>query len=110
MDQSDAYRIHVCESCGLIAVANLQKQEFECRSCHKGPQTRIVQARRGRRVACSFDRACLQRSASVALPWGVERVSDVGAGACDLQVMLPYACKLLFQELMSMAIAPRIMT
>lgn len=45
MDQSDAYRIHVCESCGLIAVANLQKQEFECRSCRKGPQTRIVQAR-----------------------------------------------------------------
>lgn len=49
MDQSDAYRIHVCESCGLIAVANLQKQEFECRSCRKGPQTRIVQAR-----ACSL--------------------------------------------------------
>lgn len=68
MDQSDAYRIHVCEACGLIAVANLPKQQFECRSCRQGPKARIV------------------------------------------QVALPYACKLLFQELMSMAIAPRIMT
>jgi len=30
MDQSDAYRIHVCQKCGLIAVANLKNQTFEC--------------------------------------------------------------------------------
>ena len=67
MDQSDAYRIHVCETCGLIAVANLKNQTFEC--C-KNPS---------------------------------ERTKVV-------QVMLPYACKLLFQELMSMAVAPRLVT
>ena len=67
MDQSDAYRIHVCQKCGLIAVANLKNQTFEC--C-KNPS---------------------------------ERTSVV-------QVMVPYACKLLFQELMSMAIAPRLIT
>ena len=67
MDQSDAYRIHVCQKCGLIAVANLKNQTFEC--C-KNPSERT----------------------SVA------------------QVMVPYACKLLFQELMSMAIAPRLIT
>merc|ERR1712034_84206 len=31
-DQSDAYRVHVCEVCGLIAIANLKKNRFECRS------------------------------------------------------------------------------
>jgi DNA-directed RNA polymerase II subunit RPB2 len=63
MDQSDAYRIHVCETCGLIAVANLKKNQFYCPACKT--TTGIV------------------------------------------QVFIPYAAKLLFQELMAMAIAPR---
>jgi DNA-directed RNA polymerase II subunit RPB2 len=104
MDVSDAYRVHVCELCGalrfrrfcrcsdactvacasrtpasprsahaclscagLIAVANLAKNTFECRAC----------------------RSAAARSRVV-------------------QVALPYACKLLFQELMSMCIAPRL--
>jgi DNA-directed RNA polymerase II subunit RPB2 len=63
MDQSDAYRVHVCDICGLLAIADLSKNVFECRSCNN-------------RTAIS-------------------------------QVYIPYACKLLFQELMAMACAPR---
>jgi DNA-directed RNA polymerase II subunit RPB2 len=62
-DQSDAYRVHICTSCGLIAVANLKKNQFYCTACKN--TTGIV------------------------------------------QVFIPYACKLLFQELMAMCIAPR---
>ncbi|CAL9237079.1 unnamed protein product, partial [Arabidopsis halleri] len=55
-DQGDAYTVHVCEVCGLIAIANLKKNSFECRGC--------------------------------------KNKRDI------VQVSIPYACKLLFEELM----------
>ncbi|KZS95868.1 DNA-directed RNA polymerase II, subunit 2 [Sistotremastrum niveocremeum HHB9708] len=65
-DASDAYRLHVCDICGLTAIANLKKQSFECRAC--------------------------KNKTSVS------------------QLYIPYAAKLLFQELQSMNIAARLYT
>eukprot|EP00594_Rhizosolenia_setigera_P020339 CAMPEP_0178963112 /NCGR_PEP_ID=MMETSP0789-20121207/14811_1 /TAXON_ID=3005 /ORGANISM="Rhizosolenia setigera, Strain CCMP 1694" /LENGTH=1245 /DNA_ID=CAMNT_0020647481 /DNA_START=60 /DNA_END=3797 /DNA_ORIENTATION=- len=66
---SDQYRIHVCDRCGLLAHSNLKQMTFECRS-----------------------------------PMCVGRQYKI------YQVEIPYACKLLFQELQSMCISPRIYT
>jgi DNA-directed RNA polymerase II subunit RPB2 len=68
LEVSDSYRVHICQKCGLFAIANLSRNHFDC-SCTR-PGTR--------------------------------------ASVCA--VTMPYACKLLFQELMAMQIAPRIKT
>jgi DNA-directed RNA polymerase II subunit RPB2 len=64
-DASDAFVVHVCDSCGMMCIAKVDKNEFECRTCNN--------------------------------------TTEIS------QINLPYASKLLFQELMSMNIAPRIL-
>ncbi|KAI9835420.1 MAG: DNA-dependent RNA polymerase II [Sarea resinae] len=64
---SDAFRVHICDICGLMTpIANLKKNSFECRPCKN--KTKIS------------------------------------------QVHIPYAAKLLFQELAAMNIATRMYT
>jgi DNA-directed RNA polymerase II subunit RPB2 len=62
-EQSDPYIVHVCERCGLFAVANAKKNSYHCTGCQR---------------------------------------SDI------CRVALPYAMKLLIQELLAMAITMRI--
>ena len=61
---SDKYKTHICNKCGLICIADVEKNKFLCQSC--------------------------------------KNTTDISL------VDIPYACKLLFQELMAMNIAPRI--
>jgi len=63
-DVSDAFRVHVCDTCGLFAIAKLTKNIYECKLCK--------------------DKAKIS------------------------QICLPYAAKLLIQELMTMNICPRL--
>jgi len=65
-DVSDAFKVHVCKRCGLIAAYNDQMHIHYCKTCDN-------------RIDFTY-------------------------------VELPYSCKLMFQELISMNIAPRIMT
>ena len=65
-DASDAFSVHVCKQCGLIAAYNNETHIHYCRTCDN---------------RTNFD-----------------------------YVEIPYSCKLLFQELISMNIAPRIIT
>lgn len=82
-DCSDAYRMHVCDICGLAAIANLKKQSFECRACRNKTESeysgRVAQ---GNRMECS-----LRLFVAVS------------------QVSIPYAAKLLFQELQAMNVS-----
>eukprot|EP00435_Cladocopium_sp_Y103_P031840 s1670_g8.t1 len=63
-DVSDAHRVHVCDTCGLFAIAKLNNDTYECKLCK--------------------DKAKIS------------------------QICLPYACKLMIQELMTMNILPRL--
>jgi DNA-directed RNA polymerase II subunit RPB2 len=65
-DMSDAFSVHTCKKCGLIAAYNDKRKIHECKTCENSTDFAYVE--------------------------------------------IPYACKLLFQELITMNVAPRIMT
>jgi len=65
-DASDAFKVHICKACGMIASYNNDKHIHHCRICDNRTDFSLVK--------------------------------------------IPYACKLMFQELITMNIAPRLIT
>lgn len=61
---SDEFRVHICNKCGLMCIANLEQNTFNCKAC--------------------------------------DNKSKIS------QILIPYAFKLMLQELMAMQIAPRL--
>ena len=53
-DVSDAFTIHVCDICGLIAIANLKKNQFECRACRNKTQISQMRLPYAAKVCVSF--------------------------------------------------------
>lgn len=122
---SDKYRIHLCDLCGLIAIANLKKNVFQCKgSVDETAATR----RRGRRNAkltqhehrhAHRSRRCCGVLSLIPAVFTLLLFSCLplvfSERSCNnttqiSQVYIPYACKLLFQELMGMNISPRMFT
>jgi DNA-directed RNA polymerase II subunit RPB2 len=66
MECSDNFRVHVCKQCGYMAVANPEKNAFNCKNC--------------------------------------KNITNFA------EIRIPYACKLLFQEIQTMGIGTKFIT
>lgn len=125
---SDQYSVYVCDNCGLIVIANPNTNSFECKvkkfALKLDMQPSIFlpftwEEKNGRdgewdgglshglTFKCS---SCNYSSDKIIINIPLIKLIKACQNKTEVScVRIPYACKLLFQELMSMSIAPRML-
>jgi DNA-directed RNA polymerase III subunit RPC2 len=93
MISSDQFDVHVCEYCGLLGYSTVSHQRVPILS------SRYISFGTMRTQASSTERSICTRSS-----WCQKCRSDSRMA----QIRIPYACKLLFQELQCMNVTPRL--
>ena len=61
---SDLFRIHVCSNCGLMAVGNNEKNEYQCTLCKKVIYLIILEKKRPKNLSSSHS-ICSQTASSI---------------------------------------------